>query len=160
MTSLQLEPSAHAPWTNTTLRASTGAAVWAATCAVLEGNKNKQNTIAAHFLPTTVTSFARHFAMCETASRRGYPGFVALTCHVAERETSKPARSSDDSDARALNEIRVLRPVVFVAAERPTLVPLGNRTGCKLGLRSQRLVAKILALALRAIAVAERRLVV
>ena len=33
-------------------------------------------------------------------------------------------------------------------------------SGCKLGLRSQRLVAKILALALRAIAVAERRLVV
>src|ERR1700730_5236233 len=95
MTSLQLEPSAHAPWTNTTLRASTGAAVWAATCAGLEGNKNKQNTIAANFLSTTATSFARHFAMCERWHLgRGYPGFVALTSHVEERESEQAARSS------------------------------------------------------------------
>src|SRR5262249_8555717 len=59
-----------------------------------------------------------------------------------------------------LDQTGILRPIVLVAAERAALEPLGNRIGLKLGLRGERLVAKLLALALRMVAVAERRLVI
>src|SRR3954452_22926321 len=47
MTSAQLEPSAHAPCTSTTLRASTGAVVWALACRPPNVPARRQTAIAA-----------------------------------------------------------------------------------------------------------------
>src|SRR5437867_4943188 len=48
MTSDQLEPSAHAPCTSTTLRASTGAVVWAFACSPLS------DPVSTHAVRTTL----------------------------------------------------------------------------------------------------------